>query len=106
MNLYISILVINAVLFFIACYYAYVVMRMYTVLATFLLSKLFSYLYWFGWTGPYFSYRYTIDQKFFYRQLRKSNSKLNSNSSSNNSINARDDIEMSRINSDSRLLGK
>lgn len=92
---------INLILFCIALYYAYVVMRMYTVLATFLLSKLFSYVYWFGWTGPYFSYRYTIDQKAFYKELRKRKSK--SKSSSNMSLN--DEIEMSRINSDSRLLG-
>jgi hypothetical protein len=48
-------------------------MRMYTVLYTFILSKLFSYLYWFGWTGPYFSYKYPIDQKIFYKELRKKN---------------------------------
>lgn len=81
-------------------------MKMYTVLATFLLSKLFSYVYWFGWTGPYFCYRYTIDQKVFYKELRKKKAKLNSNSNSSSNMSLKDDIELSRINSDSRLLNK
>lgn len=77
-------------------YYAYVVMRMYTVLYTFILSKLFSYLYWFGWTGPYFSYKYPIDQKLFFKELRKKN---RSSSRNNVADSNAENIEISQMHS-------
>jgi hypothetical protein len=98
--------VINGLLFLIAMYYAYVVMRMYTVLYTFILSKLFSYVYWFGWTGPYFSYKYPIDQKIFYKEFRKQNRTPSQNSvnSENQNPDDEDDIEIPRLNSGSNLI--
>jgi hypothetical protein len=84
-------------------YYAYVVMKMYTVLATFLLSKLFSYAYWFAYTGPYFSYKFTVDQKYFYRQLLKRDGSLSKiNSLGRGGENG--EIEIERIHSGSNLL--
>jgi hypothetical protein len=90
--------VINALLFIVAMFYAYVVMRMYTVLYTFILSKLFSYVYWFGWTGPYFSYKYPIDRKLFYKEFRKQNPTPTQKSEDD------DDIEIPRLNSGSNLI--
>jgi hypothetical protein len=32
-------------------------------------TKLFSFLEWFVWSLPFFSYRYPIDRKYFYKQI-------------------------------------
>mmetsp|Transcript_24479 Transcript_24479/g.35995 ORF Transcript_24479/g.35995 Transcript_24479/m.35995 type:complete len:428 (-) Transcript_24479:225-1508(-) len=61
--------VINVILSLAALYQAYVVMRVYTVLATFLYSKVLSFAYWFVWTAPYFSYKFPKDRKYFYKEL-------------------------------------
>lgn len=65
------VIVVNVIMFSVAFYFAYFVLRMYTVLVTFLFSKVLSFLYWFVWTAPYFSFKYPIDRRFFYRELRK-----------------------------------
>lgn len=63
------VVVINTLAMGVALYFSYYVLKMYTVLTTFLYSKLLSFLYWFIWTAPYFSFKYTRDRKAFYRDL-------------------------------------
>jgi hypothetical protein len=96
--------IINSILFILALYYAYVVMRMYTVLYTFILSKLFSYVYWFGWTGPYFSYKYPIDQKLFYKELRKENRRQGKRNGDGGAGEGDEGVEITRIHSESKLI--
>jgi hypothetical protein len=67
--------VINVILTAVAMYFAYFVLEKYTVLVTFLFSKVLSFLYWFLWTAPFFSFKYPMDRRFFYRELRKQQEK-------------------------------
>lgn len=40
----------------------------YSLLSTILFSKVWSFFEWMLYTAPYFSYRYPLDKKSFYRQ--------------------------------------
>jgi hypothetical protein len=42
----------------------------YSILATLLLSKVWSFLDWFIWSGPYFAFRYPLDKRHFYKRLQ------------------------------------
>ena len=41
----------------------------FAIFKGFLLSKLWSFLEWFIWSGPYFAYRYPVDKRYFYAKL-------------------------------------
>jgi hypothetical protein len=44
----------------------------FDIFKTFVLSKLWSMVEWFVWATPYFSYRYPVDRRHFYKRLEPS----------------------------------
>lgn len=52
-------------------------MDRYTILKTTVLSKMWSFAEWFVWTAPYFAFKYPLDRKHFYKQLKVRNRNLN-----------------------------
>mmetsp|Transcript_33876 Transcript_33876/g.32320 ORF Transcript_33876/g.32320 Transcript_33876/m.32320 type:complete len:376 (+) Transcript_33876:320-1447(+) len=41
----------------------------YSIFFPYLISKVWSFGYWFIWTSPYFCYRYPIDKRYFHKNL-------------------------------------
>jgi hypothetical protein len=60
---------LNLILVVWAVYETYIQKIGFDIFKTFVLSKLWSMAEWFVWATPWFSYRYPIDRKFFYKKL-------------------------------------
>jgi hypothetical protein len=54
----------------------YVTFSTFAVMVVLLEAKVWSQVEWFFWAAPFFSFRYPIDRRYFYRQLMTQDAEL------------------------------